>query len=503
MFKSILIFYVFLSVFAFSTPAQALWSELHSTLAYEASLVPGVPSEIVIYAGDPEACINTYRDNICEGAYDEDADRDPRITPDSWDGFFNWGSHFWQPAGGPTGGLLSNVGGLPVNLEALNAYQRASLLYSSAKEIYKDNPAYAYYLLGRIEHLLSDMATPAHVHLDAHFSEVLLGDDSFEEYTRARYVTYDRLTGINAFETAFPVSGIVPAEYKNLPDGGFPEEPFLFRIFYSIANISSAFDSDDVSGTVDKGMSRGRSVNITHDGLLNAFAICSSCEDRILSGGYQLSIDRGKFILLNSTLETLSSSNPSYEGIRLDFNDGSEIHSLAEFTKTDIGDNDMAIVSNSLMPVALSHIAALYQLFWAETHPYLDINVPTLVLNNGNHRVDIIRPVPLDISIDIEAGGWLGAEVELYVWLDASVSDNRLRLYLDGNWLPFEAFSELRPLFRAFNLPDIQGIVWRVIEDSALMPEMNFNINLCLDRIADGYYTPAESICNGVLISVR
>lgn len=502
--KHIFIFYVFLYIFAFSNPAHALYPELHSTIDYEASLVPGVPSETAIYAGAPEDCINKNRDNICEGAYDEDADRDPRITPGAWSGFFNWGSHFWQPAGGATGGLLENVGGLSVNLESQNAYQRARMLYDSAKTLYNENPSYAYYLLGRIGHLLSDIATPAHVHLDAHFSDVFLGDDSFEEYTRIRYVTADRLSGISALETDFPVSGIVPADYKNLSDAGFPGEPLLFRIFYSMATTAAAYDSDDADGTKDKGIRRGRSVNIANTSLINAFAVCTGCQDRILSSEeYQLSLARRKFILLNSTIDTLNHSNPPYEEIRLDFTGGSEIHTLTEFIKTDIGDRDMAIVSNLLLPAALSNTAALYQLFWAETHPSLDNSIPNLIINSGKHRLDIIKPGPLDIKIDIASMGWKDTEVELYIWLDASLSGKRMRFYFDGIWQPFETFNELRPIFKSFRLSDIQGVVWRVIDDSSLLPDMNFNINLCLDRITDGYYTPAESICSGVLVSVR
>lgn len=503
--KRILIFFILVAVFIFSNPAQALWSELHSTIAYEASLVKGVPSEIAIYAGDPEDCINTHRDTICEGAYDEDADRDPRINPGAWLGFFSWGSHFWQPAGGPTGGLLENVGGIQVNLESQNAYQRARMLYDSAKTVYNMNPLYAYYLLGRIEHLLTDMATPAHVHLDAHFSDALaLGDDSFEEYTGARYVTHTRLSGISALETDFPISGIVPADYKNLSDAGFPDEPLLFRLFYAMATTAAAYDSDDANGTTDKGIRRGMSVTTSNAGFINAFAVCAACQDHLLSSEeYQLSTNRSKFILLNSTLNTLKRSIPQYEGVRLDFTGSSETHSFTEFIKTDIGDRDMAIVSNSLFPAALSNTAALYQLFWAETHPYLDNSAPKLLLNNGRHRLDIIKPAPLDINIDIASMGWKDAEVELYIWIDASLSGKRMRFYFDGAWHSFETFNELRPTFRNFIVPNIQGVVWRVIDDSSLLSDVNFNINICIDRITDGYYSPAESICNGVLISVR
>ncbi|MBW2148040.1 MAG: hypothetical protein JRG73_17260 [Deltaproteobacteria bacterium] len=84
--------------------AYAMPPRVHSLIAYEASFLPDVPSEIGIYIGDPENCLQTPTDTICQGAYDEDDDRDPRMNPQNiftWLGLFNWGTHFWNPDGGP------------------------------------------------------------------------------------------------------------------------------------------------------------------------------------------------------------------------------------------------------------------------------------------------------------------------------------------------------------------------------------------------------------------
>jgi len=125
--KQILSNMLFIALLAMTSGSQAYAfpPEIHRIIAYESSLIEGVPSEINVYIGDPENCINNFGDNICEGAYDEDAERDPRIsTPNffTWWGLFNWGTHFWQPNGGPTGGRLDSIGAIPVNLESKNAY---------------------------------------------------------------------------------------------------------------------------------------------------------------------------------------------------------------------------------------------------------------------------------------------------------------------------------------------------------------------------------------------
>lgn len=486
----------------------AIWPQLHSLLAYESALIKDVPTEIRAYVGNPDDCINKFRDNICEGAFDEDADRDPRLNGQDlsvWIGLLNWGTHFWDPVNGPAGGILYTIGGLPVNLDRQNAYQRAENLYTNAKALYNTDPFTAYYLLGRVEHLLTDMATPAHVHLDAHISDkTVTGDDSFEEYTAAKYVFKGSLHGRIAFETDFLMSGITPVDYKKLPDGDYSGETPLFRLFYSMAAEAKTFDSDDVNGTEDNGLRRGSSVTVSHNNLDTVYISRTGYPDEILHEGFQLSLSRSKFILRHSTLETFQNAVPPYEEVKLDFTDGTEVHKLVDFKMTDIGDIDAAILAGALLQAAVKHVSALYRLFWSETHPGLETGSPDIILNKGAHQLLITRPSPVDISVDVSANVWKDTETEAYIWLDTSLNGTRTRLYYNnGNWSAFDNFSQMRPLMYSFRLTDINNYIWRVADDTLLLPDVSFSINLCLDKNLDARYTPEESICNGVLITLK
>ena len=153
-------------------PAIALPSRVHAILAYEAARMPAVPAEIGsdAYVGTPDNPIDDDRDDtLCEGAFDEDYDRTPRSIFDLLDVsnpnlVWGWGSHFWNPAAGPDAGQLLILNPPPPQ----NAYQRGAMLYRQAVDLYPTDPAGAYYRLGRVVHLLTDMATPAHTHLDVH-----------------------------------------------------------------------------------------------------------------------------------------------------------------------------------------------------------------------------------------------------------------------------------------------------------------------------------------------
>jgi len=488
-----------------SGQAHALYAELHSMLSYEASLIQGVPSEMRVYVGDPDRCFGRFTDSICGGAYDEDADRDPRLSglnPGTLLGLLNWGTHFWDPDGGPTGGRLDNIGGIPVNLDRQNAYQRAWMLYETAKYLYPADPITAYYTLGRVTHLLEDMATPAHVHLDAHIGDASpTGDDSFEEYTAVKYVYPDIFEGLAAFERDFPPAGLSPVDYTALSDGGFVE-PTLFKLFLSMARISDGYDSDDADGKTDAGVRRGVSVKVSGTDLREVLLLRSGYPEEPLAAGYGTSPARSKFILLDSTIGALKSANPPYDGVRLVFSEASEVHSLAEFTRTDIGDEDLEPLRTVLLPSAADHVAALYKLFWEETHTLPGDSGPEIALNHGTHRLQIKKPSPIDLTIEVAGKGSAGLQSEIYVWADVPGEGSTLKFYFDGQWKPFTDFSDMKPAFSPFVVADVQDAVWRIIDDTRAFPEGNFSVNVCIDLNPDGRYTPAESVCDGVLISV-
>ncbi|HTR44770.1 MAG TPA: hypothetical protein VMH06_03590 [Thermodesulfovibrionales bacterium] len=500
------VLFVILSPCFLSGQAHALYAEPHTILSYEASLLQEVPSELRVYVGDPGRCFGRFGDSICGGAYDEDADRDPRLSgfnPGTLLGLLNWGTHFWQPDGGPAGGRLDNIGGFPVNLDHQNAYQRAWMLYESAKSLYPTDPIAAYYTLGRVTHLLEDMATPAHVHLDPHIGdESTTGDDSFEEYTAEKYVYPDPFEGIVALEKDFPPAGLSAVDYTGLSDGGFTGEPPLFKLFYSMARSSDDYDSDDADGKVDAGARRGMSVKVSRTDLSAVSLLRSGYPEEALPSGYRTSPARAKFILLNSAIEMLKNANPPYDGVRLAFSDATAVYSLAEFTRTDIGDEDMDPIRTVLLPAATGHVAALYQLFWRETHTLPADGGPEIRLNRGVHRLQIAKPSAIDLRIDVAGKGSAGNEAEIYVWADVPSEGSTLKFYFDGQWRPFTDLSAMKPVLPSFVLADVQNAVWRIIDDTQAAPETSFSVNLCIDMNPDGRYTPGESVCDGVLITV-
>lgn len=485
---------------------DAFYAELHSLVAYEAALINGVPTEVGVYIGEPKYAVSSVRNSVCAGAYDEDADRDPRLTSgiSAWIGSLNWGTHFWNPDAGPDGGQLLKVGDIPVNLEAKNAYQRAKDLYASAKEAYRDDPETAYYLLGRVVHLLTDMATPAHVHLDVHISDASrTGDDSLEEYTAAHYVSPGLSAGRTAFEADFPILTLLPADYRNLADGGQPGEPFLFRLFYDMAQAAKDIDSDDADGFFDRGFRRGRSVPISHRDLQSAVLLCSGREFTLPPMVYKLSPARKKFVFPNWVFNFIRSFN-MVEGIRLDFSDASELFELSDFSKTDIGDADLIQPGDSLISHAIENVAALYRLFWDETHPSIVYDESPIISFQADEKIlSVNRPDPIDVRFNIDPQGWDGTEVEAYLWAEVAIDGTYRRFYFDGQWTPFSAISEMKPASEPFKLATMEDAVLWILNETSMMIETTFMLNLCVDKKIDGWYSPAESLCNGMMIQIK
>lgn len=308
-------------VLLFAGVAEALPTHLHSIISWQAAQTFEAPAEIRLkYLGNVD---DPTRDNlngsICEGAYDEDEDRNP-LDGGSWSGFVRWGSHFWDPSGGPYGGKLESY---EFNKDDENAFQRAEIvygaesIYKSAKLLYRDDPEKAYYELGRVAHLLEDMATPAHVHLDLHLPEEnpVVGDDSYEVYVRNKYNAHkdfkleDRQQGREDFESDFPAADISPVDASTLsefdpPHGVTVGEPMLFRLFNSMATKAAEWDSDDGVGTGGHGIGGGSLVYWDWEELWN-----------------------------------------------------------------EISDEDCDRIASTLMPEVLNHVAGLYKLFYDEVNP--------------------------------------------------------------------------------------------------------------------------------------
>jgi len=323
-------------VLYFGRLAIALPTPVHPLVSYEAGQMAGVPNEIREYLGSPDGYFGFTRvlnDTICEGSYDEDERKNPLagaacvIYPPSilrWacdlqaEPFFGWGTHFWDPTTGPDWGYpdiltytsYGLVVHLDINNEDRNAFRRAEELFHRAIALYKKGTLdSAYYELGRVAHLLEDMSTPAHVHLDLHFpylvwlEQLLLGPDSYEDYIGDAYGTKDK------FQAAFSVEGrqFVDTDAAGMSDydpAGFEGNIRLYRLFYSMASKAKQWDSDEKDGLGGNGQGGG-------------------------------------------SLNYYDNSRKEYV----------------------ISDTNCQRIANDLMNQALDHVAGLYVLFYNETHP--------------------------------------------------------------------------------------------------------------------------------------
>jgi YVTN family beta-propeller protein len=179
--------------------------------------------------------------SVVEGTWEEDHDYYRHPIPPS----YCW--HFWDPDRGYRSGLdLPGVAKWGSNLE------KALQWWSLAVGNYKADPSLSYYYLGRVIHLLGDLAVPEHVHNDLHLGGEL-------PFTRESYSNYEMYTGLNYPDYAVlpnPTDG--PKDLSRLPLG-FPAygdgpsqsedfDPDLAKLFYNQAQFTQYFDSSDANG---------------------------------------------------------------------------------------------------------------------------------------------------------------------------------------------------------------------------------------------------------------
>lgn len=149
------IFSFFSIIFSFlSINAYELW-------AHNAERVhPLLSGKGIELLDSPYAEIKTYADKIKESSTEEDR-------------FPNMSNHFYNP--------LTREG-LAGFRNAVD-YEKARAYWLRALQKYiEGNKEDAYYLLGRMVHLVQDMSVPAHVQVDPHIMWV--GDDDYEEWCK-------------------------------------------------------------------------------------------------------------------------------------------------------------------------------------------------------------------------------------------------------------------------------------------------------------------------------
>lgn len=201
---------------------------------------------------------------IAQGAWDEDHCEFEPYPPCLW--WIPNGWHSWDP---DTGGYWE----LPVWEDEGSGLTRADRLFALAVEANAANDTEAAYLyLGRAVHMLGDMATPAHVHLDTHLPP--LDMDPYE-----MWLNEGDLANTKAWITQHPPSPQWSLDHRNLPawadldpdlqgqlDGASqvygnrssgkelwllgPEDhdAIVFRLMFLMAEEADNWDSGDVSG---------------------------------------------------------------------------------------------------------------------------------------------------------------------------------------------------------------------------------------------------------------
>ncbi|MDD2717724.1 MAG: S8 family serine peptidase [Candidatus Wallbacteria bacterium] len=174
------------------------------------------------------------------------------------------GHHFWRDkereAGNFDAGLKKGIPNSHAECNYSGPPVVALSMWTEAVACYDKNPAKAYYLLGRVAHLLQDMTTPAHVHNDAHNSAFWGGLDSYEEWAGKvnnenkvyNYVAYcnsdcqkanDCVANFKVYKTAkdlshcgFTITESDWGDSKKIPD--------LWKLFYVVAEFTDDYSSD-------------------------------------------------------------------------------------------------------------------------------------------------------------------------------------------------------------------------------------------------------------------
>ena len=201
--------------------------------------------------------------SIEEGALEEDDG--PSLShpicnnPKGEDREMRYLRHFWQPNLGYQAGFTkigcSEGPCRSAPEEAEIQWQQAIAEYEAGRH------ASAYWYLGRVAHLLSDMASPAHLHDDSHAGDPLGGDDSYEAWTEspANFPAGLGQTPVVPWLMDLSVVGNwtdaphqVAADGTTQPGQDYsqlsPGQSGLFKLFLRLAEIGDDYASDDVAG---------------------------------------------------------------------------------------------------------------------------------------------------------------------------------------------------------------------------------------------------------------
>ncbi len=284
----------------------------------------------------------------------------------------SFAEHFWDPDAISEGKLNVDIG-VTFDSEWIaggcisfgGSYLRAESLWKTIISLYQmgdeEIREKAYYYLGKVAHLLTDLAVPAHVHGDVHpgiegiagkvfrCGEVVVAadDDSFEKFMK----NIDRLE-------LFKGNSIKGKEYLyedllNDQRKGFLWKdvyssrgtvPHLFKLFYYTAQKTQYFASD---GDPSLGLNR-----------------CVMEKNQKAWG------DTGVFVRADGSKGSFSPILWKEEILNGEIKLVDIVANPCDIEKGGRGNKDNLIrLAGALIPHAMKAVAGLYRLFWYETHP--------------------------------------------------------------------------------------------------------------------------------------
>ena len=311
---------------------------------------------------------------IIEGAWEED------------EPFTRSKNHFWDPD-------LSYDNGIVIPFVTTDsALEAAQDRFNNAVSSYQSNPSMSYWWLGRAAHLLMDMSVPAHAMLDWHgtldytsWGINPTGTDSYEQYT-AYSENYKNITYTSSF-TSVPNY----ASLGDFPMGDFPRytppsgyDNYLTRLMYNMAEYGDNYDSDNEDGDNTNGTYNDWPAS---NDLITSRTVSSVQEVNWL-GSYRKPLDLMTDYELHKVIDSQNdliyriyyyrnyydTINNTTNGVKVYYTNGTSetFYNLDELTSNNHvvpGSVLERLHQVQLESRAIGYVAALYQLFWDETHP--------------------------------------------------------------------------------------------------------------------------------------
>jgi len=338
---------------------------------------------------------------LIEGAWEEDND-DYGIADPIWpiSSVFPDDSacrHFWDPEGGYNNGFLGdNWWETEACSDSRNvsSITQAQSWWKEAIEAYPDT--LSYYYLGRVAHLLKDMSVPEHGHGDAHFGSHWEGildvgyPSALEEYTK----TDENYKDISAGDSGTNIPDIdsLPA-FPGYTPSDFDDD--LTKLFYNLVEYADDFDGNHTSG---EGSEFGHGKFRFARNQLDANKSVDRVElwDSTIFGNPDFKIrDLARYYeydYYNNSCENriyyygtlYDEIDNTDDGVRVYYTDGTDdyFYNLDEHDLLDPWDEPAeCIYQPNLQAKAIGYVAALYHLFWEETHPP-DTTPPTITITS-------------------------------------------------------------------------------------------------------------------------